>query len=130
MNYSENNQFIDIMSKHAAPDDWRIGWALRRSLVDAHRRYNAVKQLIPVYQAAIQYWVDVQRAYRTEQRMYLDPPRRDYSQFRSTSEIKALRKVLNHMLKECKEAKHYFHKARQNYVEFLEFKKACDASKE
>lgn len=126
MNYFENNQLIDIMSKHTAPDDQRIGWALGRSLRDAHRRYNAVKQLIPVYQAAIQHWVDVQREWQTEQRMYLDMPKRDYSQFKSTSEIKELRKVLNRMLKECKEAKHYFHKARQNYVEFLEFKRDCE----
>ena len=126
MNYFENNQFIEIMSKHTAPDDQRIGWALKESLRDAHRRYNAVKQLIPVYQAAIQHWVDVQREYQVEQRMYLDMPKRDYSQFKSTAEIKELKKVLNRMLKECKEAKRYFHKARQNYVEFLEFKKACE----
>lgn len=126
MNYFENNQFIDIMSKHTAPDDQRIGWALKESLKDAHRRYNTVKRLIPVYQAAIQHWVDVQREYQTEQRMYLDLPKRDYSQFKSTSKIKELRKVLNRMLKECKEAKRYFHKARQNYIEFLEFKKACE----
>lgn len=130
MNYFENNQFIDIMSKHTAPDDQCIGWALGRSLQDAHRRYNAVKKLIPVYQAAIQHWVDVQREYQTEQRMYLDLPKKDYSQFKSTAEIRELRKILNRMLEECKEAKRYFHKARQNYVEFLEFKKACEGNKE
>ena len=129
MNYFENNQLIDIMSKHIAPDDQRIGWALGKSLRDAHHRYNAVKKLIPVYQAAIQHWVDTQREYQVERRMYLDLPKRDYSQFKSTSEIKELRKVLNHMLKECKEAKRYFHKARQNYVEFLEFKRACEGKK-
>ena len=126
----EWESMIDIMSKHTAPDDWRIKNFLRKSLKDAHHRYNESKKLIPVYQAAIQHWVDVQREYQVEQRMYLDMPKRDYSQFKSTSEIKELRKELRYLLKRCKNDKHYFHKARQNYVEFLEFKKACEGSKE
>ena len=132
MNYFENNQFIEIMSKHTAPDDQRIGWALGQSLRDAHRRYNAIKKLIPVYQAALQHWIDVQREWQNFKRMYRDWEHEDWRQvqFKSTSEIKELRKTLNNMLKECKEAKLYFHKARQNYVEFLEFKKACEGQNE
>ena len=132
MNYFENNQFIEIMSKHTAPDDQRIGWALARSLQDAHRRYNEAKKLIPVYQAAIQHWVDVQREWQNFKRMYHDWEHEDWRQvqFKSTSEIKELKRTLNNMLEECKEAKRYFRKARQNYVEFLEFKKACEGKNE
>lgn len=123
---------IDIISKHTAPDDWRIKNFLRASLKDAHHRYNESKKLIPVYQAAIQHWVDVQREWQNQKRMYRDWEHKDWRQvqFKSTSEIAELKKELNYLLKRCKNDKHYFHKARQNYMEFLEFKKACEGNKE
>lgn len=43
----ECERMIDIMSKHTAPDDWRIGNFLRESLKDAHHRYNESRKLIP-----------------------------------------------------------------------------------
>jgi hypothetical protein len=100
MNYYENYKFINIMSKHIAPDDPHIGWALGKSLSDAHHRYNEVKKLIPVYQAAIQHWVDVQREWQNQKRMYLDWEHKDWRQvqFKSTAEIRELKRVLNHML--------------------------------
>lgn len=127
MTYFDDQMLIEAMSRHTAPDDWCIGYVLKESLETAHRRYNAAKKLIPVYQAAIQHWVDVQREWQNQKRMYRDWEHLDWGQvqFKSISEIKELRKELNRMLSECKKAKRYFHKARQNYVEFLEFKKAC-----
>ena len=124
----EWERMIDIMSTHTPPDDWCIGDFLRKSLKDAHHRYNESRKLIPIYQAAIQHWVDTQREWQNQKRMYLDWEHKDWRQvqFKSTSEIVALKKELKYMLMRCKNDKHYFHKARQNYMEFLELKKACE----
>lgn len=124
----EWERMIDIMSTHTPPDDWCIGDFLRKSLKDAHHRYNESRKLIPIYQAAIQHWVDTQREWQNQKRMYLDWEHKDWRQvqFKSTSEIVALKKELKYMLMRCKNDKHYFHKARQNYMEFLGLKKACE----
>ena len=114
------------MHRSFAPDGYLKYYMLLDILKKAHTQYNESKKLIPVYQAALAHWKDVQREWQNVRLKRPDLPRVDYSMFISTAKIKQLKKELNYLTGQCKEAKHIFHMARDNFMDFLEFKRACE----
>lgn len=127
INY-ETRMIIDALS--SAPDSWYRKTRLQELLRKAHKEYNKTKELIPVYQAALEHWKEVQRRYQElKAQGYETIPASNWPQFKSTSEIIQLKKTLNQLQRESKTNKEYFHKIRSRYMEFLVFEKFCRESK-
>lgn len=126
---------MEIDALCSAPDNWRRKRHLKKLLQEVHREYNKTKKLIPVYQAALEHWKEVQRRYQRMQSMrehmstfLIHKPKElkwQQAQFKSTAEILELKKELNELQRHTKANKEYFHKIRSRYMEFLEFEKAC-----
>lgn len=120
----ETRMEIDALSSE--PDNWRRKRHLKKLLQEVHKEYNKTKELIPVYQAALEHWKEVQRRYQElKAQGYETIPASNWPQFKSTAEIMQLKKTLNELQKYSKVNKEYFHKIRSRYMEFLEFEKAC-----
>ena len=124
----ETRMLIDALGSE--PDDWRRKRHLRKLLQEVHKEYNKTKELIPVYQAALEHWKEVQRRYQElKAQGYETIPASKWSQFKSTAEIIQLKKTLNELQKHNKVNKEYFHKIRSRYMEFLLFEKFCREGK-
>lgn len=128
----ETRMVIDALS--SPPDNWRRKIHLRKLLQEAHKEYNKTKELIPVYQAALEHWKEEQRRYQRVQSMrehmssfLIHAPecqQAQWPQFKSTAEILVLKKTLS-KLQECNKInKEYFHRIRSRYMEFLAFEKS------
>lgn len=117
---------MEIDALCSEPDSWHRKRHLRKLLQEVHKEYNRTKKLIPVYQAALEHWKEVQRRYQNlKAQGYETIPASNWPQFKSTAEILALKKELNDLQRTTKCSKKYFHKIRSRYMEFLEFEKAC-----
>lgn len=122
INY-ETRMLVDALS--SPPDSWFRKVHLQKLLKEAHKEYNKTKKLIPVYQAALEHWKEVQRRYQNlKVQGYETIPASKWPQFKSTAEIVQLKKTLNKLQRRSKVDKEYFHKIRSRYMEFLEFEKA------
>lgn len=117
---------MEIEALCSAPDSWYRKRHLQKLVQEAHKEYNRTKKLIPVYQAALEHWKEVQRNYQElKAQGYETIPASNWPQFKSTTEILELKKELNELQRHTKENKAYFHKIRSRYMEFLEFEKFC-----
>lgn len=121
---------MEIDALCGEPDDWRRKRHLRKLLQEAHKEYNMTKKLIPVYQAALEHWKEVQRKYQElKAQGYETIPATKWPQFKSTTEVIQLKKTLSVLQKCNKINKEYFHKIRSRYMEFLVFEKFCKEGK-
>ena len=121
---------MEIEALCSEPDSWYRKRHLQKLLQEVHKEYNKTKELIPVYQAALEHWKEVQRGYQElKAQGYETIPASKWSQLKSTTKIIQLKKTLNELQKHNKVNKEYFHKIRSRYMEFLLFEKFCREGK-
>lgn len=121
---------MEIDALCSEPDSWHRKRYLQKLLQEVHKEYNRTKKLIPVYQAALEHWKEVQRRYQElKAQGYETIPASNWPQFKSTAEILELKKELSDLQRQAKFSKEYFHKVRGKYMEFLVFEKFCREGK-
>lgn len=124
----ETRMLIDALS--SPPDSWYRKRHLKKILQEAHKEYNKTKKLIPVYQAALEHWKEVQQKYQElKAQGYETIPASSWPQFKSTAEVIQLKKTLSELQQVNKINKEYFHRIRSRYMEFLAFEKSWKEGK-